>query len=301
MGRERLKNDAGFRDPVGCRFIAKTRYFEDGGVVAFIDLLGTRELYDNTLAKDQASAIADALLGQFDITFSRHFRVQEFEDNFDISIFADSIAISPRKRTPESVEPLVEFLLDYQGDLLIECEPPEPSRAICTNGSFFSLRLENPSDQSILCSQHTTISLCGGGSVRFAHDCLKGLPIGVYVTDRIRENLSAEQRARLVPVRSEGEKDSLSFIKRKDGIDHFIPSATRELLSKKPEAGRRAVMDSIRATPQDQNLWKRLQQRHSLRAYFTNEDALDKWASWIWVHLGKENEIIRSDRPPEDL
>lgn len=253
------------------RFSIIKREFENDALTAFIDLLGTRKLYESTSTEEQANKALNDLLGEFDIKFSEHFPTREIKQNFDVSIFADSIVISERKRTPKIVERLVDFLLDYQEYLLLNFD--SPSRAILAKDSFFSFKITGASTKSILGSQYTNISLCGGRGIKFAHDCLEGLPIGVYVTARIEEDLNAEQRARVIPVKDE----KLSFIKKKTSMP-FLPSETLDLLLKKPNIGRKAIMNSLKAS-------------------FPDKDAFEKMAPWILVHLGKENEIIRSNKP----
>jgi len=252
------------------RFSIIKREYENDAIIAFIDLLGTRKLYENTLAKNQAKKALYALLGEFDIKFSEHFQL-EIKQNFDVSIFADSIVISERVKTPKIVERLVDFLLDYQEDLLLNFD--SPSRAILTKDSFFSFKITDASPESILGSIYTNISLCGGKGIKFAHDSFKGLPIGVYVTDRIEEGLNAEQRARVIPVKDE----NLSFIKKKTTIMPYLPPETLDLMLREPTAGRKAVKDSLKAS-------------------FPDQDALEKRASWILIHMGKQTKIIRKKK-----
>lgn len=253
------------------RFSIIKREYEDDALIAFIDLLGTHKLYQNTLAEDQANKVLEVLLGEFDIKISEYFSTEEIKENFDVSIFADSIVISERVSTSKIIERLVDFLLDYQEDLLINFR--SPSRAILIKDSFFSFKITDAVTVSILGSPYTNISLCGGRGISFAHNCLEGLPIGVYVTDIIKKDLNAVQRTRVIPVKDE----TLSFIKKKtDGIP-FLPRETHDLLIKKPNAGRKAIMDSLKAS-------------------FPDKEAFEKWTPWILVHLGKKNEIIRSKK-----
>lgn len=249
------------------RFSIIKREYENDALIAFIDLLGTRKLYKNTLAEDQANKVLSVLLGEFDIKFSEYFSTEEIKENFDVSIFADSIAISERVITSKIIERLVDFLLDYQEDLLINYD--SPSRAILIKNSFFSFKITDATTESILGSPYTNISLCGGRGIRFAHDCLEGLPIGVYVTDIIKKDLNAEQQDRIIPVKGE----ELSFIKKKTTIIPYVPDNTLALISE----------DSKTIS-------------ESLKASFPDKDAFEKMTPWILVHLGKENEIIRSDK-----
>lgn len=256
---------------MGYRFSITKQEYENDALIAFIDLLGTRKLYESTLVEEQASKVLSVLLGEFDIKFSEHFTKDEIKGNFDVSIFSDSIAISERKSTPKVIERLVDFFLDYQEDLLLNFDTP--SRAILTRDSFFSFKITDATTDSILGSQYTNISLCGGRGVKFAHDCLEGLPIGVYMTAIIEKGLNAEQRARIIPVKDE----RLSFIKKKTSVIPFLPCETLDLLNNKPTAGSATIMESLKAT-------------------FVDNNAFEKMAPWILVHLEKENEIIRSNQ-----
>jgi len=252
------------------RFTITKRIYDDDALIAFMDLLGTRKKYEETLSNDQAETFLNGLLGEFDIKFSEHFLASEIEDkNFDISIFADSIIISERLQTERFVERLVDFLLDYQDDLYLNCNHQQ-SRSIITRDSFFSLKLKNVSDDSILSQQcNTSISLCGGKGIKFANDKLKGLPMGVYISANVVKCLSAEQQKRLVPVKDE----DLFFIKKKTSIFPYLPDETCSLLG---ISG--AGLEAIKA---------------SLNVLSPDKDALRKIKPWILVHLEMQNEIIR--------
>ena len=220
------------------RFNIIKREYDNDALIAFIDLLGTRKLYENTPTENQANKVLYALLGEFDIKFSDYFSAEERKENFDVSIFADSIVISERLSTSNIIERLVDFLLSYQESILGNFD--SPSRAILIKDSFFSFKINNITTESILGSPYTTISLCGGKGVRIADKCLKGLPIGVYVTDNIKKDLSADQQSRGIPVRGE----ALSFIKKTTTIMHYIPNDTLALVTK----DRETILKSLQET-----------------------------------------------------
>ena len=249
------------------RFTIIKREYENDALIAFIDLLGTRKLYKNTLTEDQANKTLSVLLGEFDIIFSECFSKEEIKENFDVSIFADSIAISERLSTSNVIQRLVEFLLRYQESILSNFD--SPSRAILIKDSFFSFKIKDVATESVLASPYTTISLCGGKGVRFAHDCLEGLPVGVYVTDIIKKDLNADQQSRIIPVKGE----ALSFVKKTTTIMPYIPDDTLSLISEDSET----ILESLKAAIQD-------------------KDAYRKKAPWILAHLGKLNEIIRTNK-----
>jgi hypothetical protein len=254
---------------MGYRFTITKRVFEKNAVIAFIDLLGTRELYEKTSTEEQAKRILYALLDEFDISFSNHFDKEEIKQNFDISIFADSIVISPRIKTKNIIERLVNFLLRYQSTILLNSHLQ--SRIIVTRDSFFSLKLQKTSPEYILGSEHTNISLCGGGGIKFLHDNFKGLPLGVYVTEKIKENLNANHKKRLVPI----ENEKLFFIKQEidDGAFSLLPKKVRDALCANQDVSIESIRNELRTS-------------HS-------EEAVKKLLPWILVHIRKQSKICR--------
>lgn len=236
--------------------------------VAFIDLLGTRKLYENTPAERQAQKMMYALLSRFHIKFSANKHFGGIEQNFDVSIFADSIVISERKRTPRIIERLVDFLLSYQADLYLNLG--SLSSAVLIKDSFFSLKMTNPSPKNILGSPYTSVSLCGGKSIKLAHDYLKGLPMGVYVTKTIEKDLSEKQKERVVAVKDD---ENLLFVKQKQDILNFLPHRTLKVLTRNPNADNKAIWDSLKALHSD-------------------EDRLKKFLPWVLIHLGIDGDKV---------
>lgn len=257
---------------MGYRFCIKRRVWKNEALIAFIDLLGTRKLFESTATEKQAQKILYGLLSRFDIKFADRFR--GIERNFDVSIFADSIVISEWKTTPRIVEGLVGFLLSYQADLFLNLGLL--SRAVVIKDSFFSLKMTDPSPESILGSPYTSVSLFGGKSVK-AHDYLTGLPMGVYVSKAIEKDLSAEQKERVVAIRND---KNLLFIKQKYNILNFLLDKyekTYVLLNRNPNADNKAILDSLKACDSD-------------------KDRLKKVWPWVLVHLGRQKEIVKCNK-----
>jgi len=253
------------------------RVIADEVPVAFIDLLGTRKLYGNTPAERQAQKMMYALLSRFHIKFSDSKHFGGIEQNFDVSIFADSIVISEREITPRIVQRLINFLLSYQADLYLNLGLL--SGAVLIKDSFFSLKMTNPSPKNILGSPYTSVSLCGGKSIKLAHDYLKGLPVGVYVEKKIKKDLSAEQKERVVSVKDD---KNLLFIKQKQDILSFLPDRTVKLLMRNPNANNKAIRDSLKASHSD-------------------EDHLKKFLPWVLVHLGRDGDkVLKRDGTKRD-
>lgn len=290
----------GRQSATGWRFNVVRRVYADEAIIAFIDLLGTHKLYEGSLPiENQAETLFGNLIHRLDIKFCECFSTQEIQQHFDVSIFGDSVVISPRKKTEKVVERLVEFLLEYQLDLLVNGS--SPSRAILIKDSFFSFKITGASEQSILGSQYTTVSLCGGKRIVSLHDkCLPGLPIGVYVDRRIERELNTEQRARIVPVRHTDEHADLSFVKTSRGIEDYLPPETSDLLNKRPDIGVSELLSSMKAALQDQDTSTRFastlglrQKWDVLRSYVEDQEAFNKWAPWVLANVGKLSEITR--------
>ena len=193
--------------------------FEDNATLAYLDLCGIRSFYKKSVStKAQARIIYKALL---EIFSEKYFHV--FKDRnkhlFNINIYADSIMICQRLKTERSVERLVDFLLSYQIALIQKnLQTPENnrilSRALVVRDSFFYLNVKSATSNSILNSEHTHISLCGGRGLILMDEMLKGLPIGVYVSENLAGKLSNEQQRGKLQVKD----DKLFFIKHDEQI-----------------------------------------------------------------------------------
>jgi hypothetical protein len=130
------------------------------------------------------------------------------------------------------------------------------------------------------------------------------LPIGVYVTPQIESELSAGQKARIVPVKPMNGHPDLSFIKMKEGIKAYLPLETLALLREKPDSSQAEIIKSIKASFQNQNAAPVrvgfLQPRYLweiLGSAVQDEDVfIDKWEPWILAHLGKQDEIVRTSK-----
>ena len=222
-------------------FIKRT--FDKNAIIVFIDLLGTCAFSEASTTESQAEKHLHALLSEFDIEFSEHFTEKEVINNFDVSIFADSIVVNQRVKTEGVVERLANFLLKYQINILLNQKIQ--SRAIITLGSFFSFKIcrENISPKSILASEFTNIGLCGGHGVIKADKELKGLPLGVYVSEDLRNNLIIAQQASLLPVA--GKK--LHFLKQigENNFAPFLADSAIEKLRSYPEISENDIRSAI--------------------------------------------------------
>jgi hypothetical protein len=261
--------------------------------------MGTKRFYEGQLPiQDQAEKILRNLLSGFDVVFCRHFNSQEIQQCFDVNIFGDSIVISPRKEIPDIIGRIIEFLLDYQENLIVNhCLP---SRAVIIRGSYFSLKILGASDRSILGTSNTSVALCGGKSISFANTCFKGLPIGLYVTPEIESELSTEHQVRSLPVRHIDKFPDLFFIKLKKGIDCYLPPETKSLLDRNPNVSNLDVLNSIRASQKYSMsgvTTKRIGLKQPWEVFepaIEDQDALnEKWIPWILANLGRLKDITR--------
>ena len=120
----------------GWRFNYIKRVYDNEAIVAFIDLLGTKQFYCGQLpSEDQAKSIFNSLIYRFANVFDNYFKTNTIRKHFDISIFGDSIVISMRIKNEPLIEQLLEFLLEFQFDLLINGYIA--SRAVLTKRFFF--------------------------------------------------------------------------------------------------------------------------------------------------------------------
>lgn len=136
-------------------------YGNEKALLAYIDLLGTRLIYEEmhmTLEK-QAERLYMSLLAIFSTEFQNTFTEQEIRDNFYVNIYADSIMICSKIDTKDIIEKLIKSLLKFQWNLIFGAIPdnnPIPSRALIDRQPFFSIRIGSPEENSILSSESTT-------------------------------------------------------------------------------------------------------------------------------------------------
>jgi hypothetical protein len=252
---------------MGHRFDITKRTHKSDAIVLFIDLLGTSALWENALAvENQAERILWTLLGKFDIVFSDNFNEKEIVNSFDISIFTDTIVISQRLKLPNIVERLVNFATNYHVQLH---HNNIASQAIIVKDSFFSIKLNNVSKESILGSNYTSVSLCGGKGLISAHNRLKGMPIGVYLDSSLKSSLSQEQDKMLVLIK---EDINTLFLKCKTNIYELLPEETLNLLLKRSGASNKDIKSSLVASGM-------------------GEDKIKKYLPWLLVHL-RDNKIM---------
>lgn len=246
---------------------------DDKAILAYIDLCGTKSLYDEQTNSDSLKTLAEnlfnTLLEKFFDSLQSIFSDTEITNDFYINIYADSIMICVRKREDPTIKKLVEFFLSYQLKLIedpifathIQNETV-PFRAILARGPYFSLHLNNISKDHILNSPYLDVSLCGGKGMVGLDKRLSGLPIGVYIEECFMKDsqLDADKVLRV--------KDENLFFVKQDS-ESIIELLTDEELTKACKGEKISLTD---------------------RGRFNHE----KWDQWIRAHNGEIVEITRN-------
>lgn len=253
-------------------------YGNKKALLAYIDLLGTRLVYEEmhmTLEK-QAERLYMSLLAIFSTEFQNTFSEQEIRENFYVNIYADSIMICSKIDTKDIIEKLIKFLLKFQWNLIFEAIPdnnPIPSRALIDRQPFFSIRIESPEVNSILNCESTTCSLCGGKGMVSMDKELKGLPVGVYISENIKDNLRIELLERVAFVKGE----QLYFFRQEDGdIDFlFLPLVQSSICSPIKGKTLNEIMERLFPDSLPFDIRVRV------------------WKQWIDIHERKADEILR--------
>lgn len=256
--------------------------FEDNATLAYLDLCGIRSFYKKSVStKAQARIIYTALLEIFSEKYFAVFKDGD-KDLFNINIYADSIMICQRLKAERSVERLIEFLLSYQL-ALIQKNLPTPennrilSRALVVRDSFFYLNVKSATSNSILNSEHTHISLCGGRGLISVDEMFKGLPAGVYVSENLVGELSNEQQRRRLKVKG----DKYFFINQDEQItiDLLFSMLNDETINE-------LILEEIT------NLTEGYIERILKKSGYENE-AVKKLVPWFSANLGKRAIIER--------
>lgn len=253
-------------------------YLNEKTLLAYIDLLGTTPLYEENLMplEKQAERLYMSLLAIFSTEFQNTFTEQEISNSFHVNIYADSIMICSKIDTKDVIEKLIKFLLKFQWNLIFGDVPdnnPIPSRALIDRQPFFSIRVGSIEEDSILNSESTTCSLCGGQGMVSMDKVLKGLPVGVYISENIKHDLSVELLERLALVKGE----QLYFFKQENSdIDFlFLPHVQQSICS--PIKGKTLTEIMEKLIPDSLPV-------------ITKEP---RWKQWIDIHERKANEILR--------
>jgi len=198
-------------------------YYQNDAFLAYIDLLGTSILYKENMAplQKQAERLFRSLIAHFDTEFENMIG-KDNRVHFNVNIYADSIMIYLKSNEDHLVVKLIQFLLKFQWVLIFEQDSeigPVPFMALIDQQPFFSIRVESPEEWSIMQPEFTTCSLCGGKGLIKMDEKLKKLPVGVYISGKIKDRLSDKVlQERCVPVKG----DDLYFIKQDNRSIDFL-------------------------------------------------------------------------------
>ena len=256
--------------------------YEKSANLAYFDLCGIKSLYKNRRIPNETKSIKifKSLLIDFDDEFTNYFK-KETKDCFNINIYADSIIICqrPQARINNFFERMVDFFLLYQFLLF---QNRIISRALLDRDSFFYFHVKSAPPDSILSSQMTNISLCGGKGLAVMDEILKGLPLGVYVSKNIIKELSANQRRRILKVQC----SHLFFIrqekqKAQNMLHHHLSEPLLGSLLKKSQKGKKTL------NPTEEDIVSFLK-----KSGFKDEE-IKKSAPWFLVNLGIRKTIER--------
>lgn len=259
--------------------------YEKNATLAYFDLCGIKSFYKNIRISSEAKAmhIFKSLLIDFDNEFSEYFKAGP-KDCFNINIYADSIIICQRPQTKINsyLEKMVTFLLSYQ---LLLFQRKIISRVLLDKNSFFYFHVKSAPPDSIFSSQATNISLCGGRGLAVADEILNGLPLGVYVTKKVINELADNQRRKKLKVQG----GDLFFIRQKkqialDMLIHHLREPDLDNLLKKIKT------EKTTFNPTEKNIEGLLK-----KSGFKDEE-IKKTVPWFLANLGNRKTIERKDK-----
>jgi hypothetical protein len=252
-------------------------YYKKDALLAYIDLLGTSILYkeDKALLQKQAERLFRSLIEHFDTEFENMIG-RDNRVHFNVNVYADSIMIYLKSNEDHLVVKLIQFLLKFQWVLIFEQGSeigPVPFMAQIDQQPFFSIRVDSVEEWSIMQPEFTTCSLCGGKGLIKMDENLRKLPVGVYISGKLKDRLSDKVlQGRCVPVKGA----DLYFIKQDDRqIDFlFLPVVQGNLTSHIEGSTLEEIL---------KNLFS-----EGMTKYQET-----KWRQWIDVHESTISEISR--------
>ena len=200
-------------------------------IIAYLDLCGTKDIYDNFDLPQQVKRITIVLsniLGEIDNVFGDN------KKNIYLHMYADSLVIAEKeeKVLQNYLKNILSFLLRVQYQILIDSEDltnstapddktdymPILSRSIIKRGNYFGI-LANPS--SDINDLFSNFSIVGGSTIVEMDNMLNGLPFGTFIEKTLLEELNIDKK-RTIEVTNE----NLYFIKPENDFDFL-----RELFS----------------------------------------------------------------------
>lgn len=137
-------------------FIASTN---DNALLAYIDLLGTKQFYEHSSLKDQVERLYKAMFEIFSGTFDTSLQGKRIgKDDFYINIYADSILMAQRKRDSALAKTLLDFLLSYQWELTFDGGLPN-NRPVPVRNINLKKPLFFPASDHAACWFHSVVKV----------------------------------------------------------------------------------------------------------------------------------------------
>ena|SRR2546425_4490960 len=185
----------------------------EDNLLAFLDLLGTKEFYQNHDLNQQMERISQLISSLLEGLEDR-FEELERKQFLYVHMYGDSIVIAEKEKgaIANCADKLIQLMLGVQYKVLIDSSHTL-SRALVRRGPYYGMICGD--DQTSLESLCWNFSLVGGAAlVEMDKTQLCGLPVGTYI-DRsiIGETQIAENRLIVV------DDDSLRFVKPKADFD----------------------------------------------------------------------------------
>lgn len=209
--------------------IMNAKYVYGGDLlIAYLDLCGTKYVYDNFDLDQQVERITRVIskvLDGIDNSFG------ERKNSLYVHMYADSVVIAEKKR--DSIEncadKFIELMLKLQYEILMDSESlahsvesntdvieppfmPILSRSLIRRGEYYGILTSE--FQNNMDNVFSNFSLVGGASIFKMDRNLKGLPMGTYIDNSILSELHIE-KDRLVDVRG----NEIKFVKQPPKFD----------------------------------------------------------------------------------
>ena len=185
----------------------------EDNLLAFLDLLGTKEFYRNHDLNQQLERISQlisAILGGLE----NRFKEPERKQFLYVHMYGDSIVIAEKKKgaIANCADKLIQLMLDVQYTGLIN-SPHILSRSLVRRGPYYGMICGN--DQAALENLYWNFSLVGGSAlVEMDKAQLCGLPMGTYIDSSIARETQIEEN-RFIAV----DNNRLRFVKPTAGFD----------------------------------------------------------------------------------
>jgi hypothetical protein len=155
-------------------------------LIGFLDLCGTKAVYQKLSLKKQVSRITK-VVSKVWVELSEVFGKDQ--ESLYVHMFADSVVIAERstKDSAVSLNKLVYYFLRVQFDLLQQDKrQPILCRCMVRKGKYYGICFDHPSP--------INFSLVGGPTIIEMDKELEGLPAGVYIDQSLAPEFEGQKR-----------------------------------------------------------------------------------------------------------